>query len=36
MIQMLFNAGFRQVVIQGLKTPGSPHAGIFSLVAATK
>jgi SAM-dependent methyltransferase len=36
MIQLLFNAGFRQVVIQGLKTPESPRAGVFSLVAATK
>jgi SAM-dependent methyltransferase len=36
LIQLLFSAGFRQVVIQGLKTPESPHAGIFSLVAATK
>ncbi len=35
-IQMLFEAGFRQVVIQGLKVPSSLHQGVFSLVAATK
>jgi len=36
MIEMLFDAGFRQVVIQGLKSPRSPHDGVFSLIAATK
>ncbi len=36
MIRMLFETGFRQVVIQGLRSPTSPHQGIFSLVAATK
>jgi ubiquinone/menaquinone biosynthesis C-methylase UbiE len=36
MIQMLFEAGFRQVVIQGLRSSSSPHQGVFSLVAATK
>ena len=35
-IRMLFDTGFRQVVIQGLKIPSSPHKGVFSLVAATK
>ncbi|MBZ5495055.1 MAG: class I SAM-dependent methyltransferase [Acidobacteriia bacterium] len=36
MIRMLFETGFRQIVIQGLKSPSSPRQGIFSLVAATK
>ncbi len=36
MINMLFMAGFRQVVIQGLKSPRSDREGIFSLIAATK
>jgi ubiquinone/menaquinone biosynthesis C-methylase UbiE len=35
-IRMLFDTGFRQVVIQGLKIPSSLHKGVFSLVAATK
>jgi ubiquinone/menaquinone biosynthesis C-methylase UbiE len=35
-IRMLFDAGFRQVIIQGLKEPSSPHKGVFSLIAATK
>jgi ubiquinone/menaquinone biosynthesis C-methylase UbiE len=35
-IRLLFEAGFRQVVIQGLRSPSSPHHGVFSLVAATK
>ncbi len=35
-IRMLFDTGFRQVVIQGLKIPSSLHQGVFSLVAATK
>jgi ubiquinone/menaquinone biosynthesis C-methylase UbiE len=35
-IRMLFETGFRQVVIQGLKIPSSSHRGVFSLVAATK
>lgn len=35
-IRMLFDAGFRQVVVQGLRVPSSPHDGVFSLVAATK
>jgi ubiquinone/menaquinone biosynthesis C-methylase UbiE len=36
MIDMLFEAGFRQVVIQGLKSRPSPQHGVFSLIAATK
>ncbi len=36
MIRLLFAAGFRQVIIQGLKTPDSPHDGVFCLIAATK
>jgi ubiquinone/menaquinone biosynthesis C-methylase UbiE len=36
MIRLLFEAGFRQVVVYGLKAPESPHDGVFSLVAATK
>jgi ubiquinone/menaquinone biosynthesis C-methylase UbiE len=35
-IQLLFNAGFRQVIIQGLNAPTAAHAGVFSLIAATK
>jgi ubiquinone/menaquinone biosynthesis C-methylase UbiE len=35
-IQMLFKAGFRQVIIQGLTVPATPHSGVFSLIAATK
>ncbi len=35
-IRLFFRAGFRQVVVQGLKKSASPHEGIFSLVAATK
>jgi ubiquinone/menaquinone biosynthesis C-methylase UbiE len=35
-IGLLFEAGFRQVVIQGLSVPMSPHSGVFSLIAATK
>ena len=36
MIRMIFAAGFRQIVIQGLRIPSSQHQGVFSLVAATK
>ncbi len=36
MIRLLFETGFRQVVIQGLKSRQSPHQGVFSLIAATK
>ncbi len=35
-IRMLFDAGFRQVIIQGLKEPASSDEGVFSLIAATK
>jgi ubiquinone/menaquinone biosynthesis C-methylase UbiE len=35
-IELLFKAGFRQVIVQDLNSPGSPHAGVFSLIAATK
>lgn len=36
LIRRLFAAGFRQVIIQGLKAPSSAHEGVFSLIAATK
>jgi len=36
MIRLVFEAGFRQVIIQGLKTKSSPDEGVFSLIAATK
>jgi ubiquinone/menaquinone biosynthesis C-methylase UbiE len=36
MIRLVFEAGFRQIIIQGLKAPDSPHEGVFSLIAATK
>jgi ubiquinone/menaquinone biosynthesis C-methylase UbiE len=36
MSRKLFSAGFRQVIIQGLKAPASRHEGVFSLIAATK
>src|SRR6266516_650644 len=36
LIELLFGAGFRQVIVQGLKRASSPHEGIFSLIAATK
>jgi ubiquinone/menaquinone biosynthesis C-methylase UbiE len=35
-IALIFKAGFRQIIIQGLNTPKSPHSGVFSLIAATK
>ncbi|MBP1611113.1 MAG: ubiE/COQ5 methyltransferase family [Acidobacteria bacterium] len=35
-IRMLFESGFRQVIIQELKHSSSPHEGVFSLIAATK
>ncbi len=35
-IQLLFNTGFRQVIIQELNTPTPAHEGVFSLIAATK
>jgi ubiquinone/menaquinone biosynthesis C-methylase UbiE len=36
LIDLVFGAGFRQVIIQGLKVRSSPHEGVFSLIAATK
>jgi ubiquinone/menaquinone biosynthesis C-methylase UbiE len=36
MLQLLFDAGFRQVIIQGLKSRRSDRQGVFSLMAATK
>jgi ubiquinone/menaquinone biosynthesis C-methylase UbiE len=36
LIQLLFAAGFRQVVLQGLKVRTSDEDGVFSLVTATK
>ena len=36
LIRLLFGAGFRQVVIYGLKIPATAHHGVPSLVAATK
>lgn len=36
LIRLLFETGFRQVVIQGLRSPSSRYDGVFSLVAATK
>jgi ubiquinone/menaquinone biosynthesis C-methylase UbiE len=35
-INLLFHAGFRQVIVQGLNVPASPNSGVFSLIAATK
>jgi ubiquinone/menaquinone biosynthesis C-methylase UbiE len=35
-IELLFRAGFRQVIVQGLNTPDSRYSGVFSLIAATK
>ncbi len=35
-LKLLFSAGFRQVIIQGLKARRSPDSGVFSLIAATK
>jgi ubiquinone/menaquinone biosynthesis C-methylase UbiE len=35
-IQLLFGAGFRQIIIQGLNAPASPNSGVFSVIAATK
>ncbi len=36
MIRLLFETGFRQVVIQGLRNRSSRHQGVFCMVAATK
>jgi ubiquinone/menaquinone biosynthesis C-methylase UbiE len=35
-IKMLFDVGFRQVIIQDLIVPASAKSGVFSLIAATK
>ena len=35
-ISLLFQAGFRQVIIQGLNVPSKAHSGVFSLIMATK
>jgi ubiquinone/menaquinone biosynthesis C-methylase UbiE len=36
LIQLLFEAGFRQIIIQGFNVPASSNSGVFSLIAATK
>jgi ubiquinone/menaquinone biosynthesis C-methylase UbiE len=36
MIELFFDAGFRQVIIQGLKETSAPDEGVFCLIAATK
>jgi ubiquinone/menaquinone biosynthesis C-methylase UbiE len=35
-LALLFKTGFRQVILQGLNVPASRHAGVFSLIVATK
>jgi ubiquinone/menaquinone biosynthesis C-methylase UbiE len=35
-IRLVFKAGFRQVIIQGMKIQNSADEGVFSLIAATK
>jgi ubiquinone/menaquinone biosynthesis C-methylase UbiE len=35
-IQLLFDAGFRQVIVQELESSGSRISGVFGLIAATK
>jgi ubiquinone/menaquinone biosynthesis C-methylase UbiE len=35
-VQLFFKVGFRQIIIQGLSVPATPHSGVFSLIAATK
>lgn len=35
-IALLFQAGFRQVIIQELNVPANAHSGVFSLITATK
>jgi ubiquinone/menaquinone biosynthesis C-methylase UbiE len=35
-LQLLFGAGFRQIIIEGLNVPASPNSGVFSLITATK
>ena len=36
LIQLLYGAGFRQIIIQGLSVPASLNSGVFSLITATK
>ena len=36
LVALLFEAGFRQVIIQGLNPANSSRSGVFSLIAATK
>jgi SAM-dependent methyltransferase len=36
MISLIFQAGFRQVIIQGLNVPANAHSGVFSLITAIK
>jgi len=36
LIQLLFDAGFRQVIVQGLRSALTTKEGVFSLIAATK
>jgi ubiquinone/menaquinone biosynthesis C-methylase UbiE len=35
-LELMFAAGFRQVIVQGLKARHADHHGVFSLLAATK
>jgi ubiquinone/menaquinone biosynthesis C-methylase UbiE len=35
-IELLFEVGFRQIIIKGLSVPASANSGAFSLIAATK
>jgi ubiquinone/menaquinone biosynthesis C-methylase UbiE len=35
-ISLLFQAGFRQVIIQGLNVPSKAYSGVFSLITAIK
>ncbi len=35
-ISLLFKAGFRQVIVQGLQAPASSFSGVFCLITATK
>jgi ubiquinone/menaquinone biosynthesis C-methylase UbiE len=36
LIQFLYRAGFRQIIIYGLNAPASKNSGVFSLITATK
>jgi ubiquinone/menaquinone biosynthesis C-methylase UbiE len=36
LIQYLFGAGFRQIIVYGLNAPASPNSAVFSLIAAKK